>query len=72
VALQYRRAADRSRAWWVDATTRQDEAKLGYDPTGWSYGTDHSPRGKTDGTEHVMRCPHHHYHVLAFNGLASV
>jgi hypothetical protein len=45
---------------------------LGYDPTRRSYATDRSLSGKTDGTGHVMRHPRHHYHVPAFNALASV
>jgi hypothetical protein len=63
---------DRSRARWAEATTRHDGATLGYDPTGWSYAVDRSPRVKTDGTGHVICRPHHHYSVPAFNALASV
>jgi hypothetical protein len=33
---------------------------LGYDPLGQSYGTDETPRGKTNGVGRTMRCPHHH------------
>jgi hypothetical protein len=33
-ATMHHRAADRSWAWWAEATIRQDGATLGYDPTG--------------------------------------
>jgi hypothetical protein len=66
------RVADRLRERWAEATTQQDGATLGYDPTGRSYAADRSPRGKTDGMGHVMRRPRHHYPVPAFNVLAFV
>jgi hypothetical protein len=65
-------AADRSREWWEEDTTRQDGATLGYDPTGRSYIADRSRHVKTDGTGHAMRRPRHHYHVPTFNALATV
>jgi hypothetical protein len=71
-AIVPHRVADRSQARWVEATTRQDGAMLGYDPTGWGYATDHAPRGKTDRTGYTMRRPRHHCPVPAFNALASV
>jgi hypothetical protein len=66
------RAADCSWARWAEATIRQDEATLGFDPIGLSYAIDHSPIRRTKGTGHVIRRMHHHYPVLAFNALAIV
>jgi hypothetical protein len=66
------RAADRSWAWWVEATTQRDGATLGYDPRGQNYAADRSPRVKTNGVGHAMRHPRHHYSVPAFNALAFV
>jgi hypothetical protein len=66
------RAADRSWARWPEATTRQDEATIGYDTTGWSYVVDRSPRVKTDRMGHAMCRSCHHYPVPTFNALASV
>jgi hypothetical protein len=70
-ATMHHRAADRSWAWWAEATIRQDGATLGYDPTGQSYAADYSPQGKIDRTGRAMRRPHHHYLVVAFIALAT-